>query len=68
MRRFVRLETSRTRPGNGLGLALVEAIARLHDATVTLEDAQPGLSVRIGFENGSTCAERHHGEAVASLT
>ena len=30
--RFVRLEASRNSPGTGLGLSLVAAVARLHDA------------------------------------
>ena len=47
--RFYRLERSRSTPGSGLGLALVAAVARLHDAGVTLEDARPGLEVRIRF-------------------
>lgn len=41
--RFVRLETARTRPGFGLGLSLVAAVARLHGGTLRLEDAEPGL-------------------------
>jgi signal transduction histidine kinase len=43
--RFVRLEGSRSTPGNGLGLSLVRAVARLHGGTVTLEDntPEPGL-------------------------
>jgi signal transduction histidine kinase len=41
--RFVRLETSRTRPGFGLGLSLVAAVARLHGGTLRLEDNAPGL-------------------------
>ncbi len=41
--RFVRLEGSRSTPGNGLGLSLVRAVARLHDGTATLEDNNPGL-------------------------
>jgi signal transduction histidine kinase len=40
--RFVRLEGSRSTPGNGLGLSLVRAVAKLHDGTVWLEDNQPG--------------------------
>ena len=47
--RFVRLEPSRSTPGNGLGLSLVRAVARLHDGTVTLGDNHPGLRVRIEF-------------------
>ncbi|HEY3919755.1 MAG TPA: HAMP domain-containing sensor histidine kinase [Stellaceae bacterium] len=39
--RFVRLEGSRSTPGNGLGLSLVRAVAKLHDGTVWLEDNQP---------------------------
>lgn len=43
--RFVRLEGSRSTPGNGLGLSLVRAVARLHGGTVTLGDnaPEPGL-------------------------
>jgi len=47
--RFVRLEPSRSTPGNGLGLSLVRAVARRHAANVTLGDNQPGLRVRIEF-------------------
>ncbi|HLY44883.1 MAG TPA: HAMP domain-containing sensor histidine kinase [Stellaceae bacterium] len=47
--RFVRLEPSRSTPGNGLGLSLVRAVARRHDAIVTLADNNPGLSVRLEF-------------------
>jgi signal transduction histidine kinase len=47
--RFIRLEPSRTTPGNGLGLSLVRAIARRHDGSVTLEDNRPGLRVRLQF-------------------
>jgi signal transduction histidine kinase len=40
--RFVRLEPSRSTPGNGLGLSLVRAVARRHGGTVTLADNHPG--------------------------
>lgn len=49
LRRFYRLERSRTTPGSGLGLALVKAIADLHGATLTLADNDPGLRVSIRF-------------------
>jgi signal transduction histidine kinase len=45
LKRFVRLEESRTKPGTGLGLSLVAAVARLHHGEVRLEDNQPGLRV-----------------------
>lgn len=45
LRRFVRLEKSRTQPGTGLGLSLVAAVARLHNGSVRLEDNYPGLRV-----------------------
>ena len=45
LKRFVRLEQSRSRPGTGLGLSLVAAVARLHDGEVRLEDNAPGLRV-----------------------
>ena len=47
--RFVRLEPSRSTPGNGLGLSLVRAAARRHRGTVTLSDNRPGLRVRLEF-------------------
>jgi signal transduction histidine kinase len=49
LKRFVRLEASRTRPGTGLGLSLVAAVARLHKGTVRLEDNEPGLRVVLSW-------------------
>jgi signal transduction histidine kinase len=49
LRRFYRLEKSRTTSGSGLGLALVKAIADLHGANLTLSDNGPGLRVTIRF-------------------
>lgn len=45
LKRFVRLEKSRTEPGTGLGLSLVQAVARLHGGAVRLDDNRPGLRV-----------------------
>jgi len=47
--RFVRLEASRNSPGTGLGLSLVAAVARLHNARLILEDNAPGLKAIIRF-------------------
>lgn len=47
--RFVRLEASRNSPGTGLGLSLVAAVARLHDAKLLLEDNAPGLRAVVRF-------------------
>lgn len=49
LERFVRLESSRSSPGNGLGLSLVAAVARLHGARLELADNRPGLSATIHF-------------------
>jgi signal transduction histidine kinase len=39
-------------PGYGLGLTTVMAITRLHDGTITLHNAEPGLCVRLTFPQG----------------
>lgn len=49
MDRFVRLERSRNTPGSGLGLSLVAAVARMHDARVELDDNKPGLAAKLVF-------------------
>jgi signal transduction histidine kinase len=36
-------------PGSGLGLSLVAAVARLHDATLVLDDNAPGLRVTLSM-------------------
>lgn len=43
LKRFVRLEASRSKPGSGLGLSLAAAVARLHGGAIRLEDNHPGL-------------------------
>ena len=43
LERFVRLEVSRSEQGSGLGLALVNAVARLHGGTFRIEDNAPGV-------------------------
>ena len=53
--RFVRLDKSRTLPGSGLGLALVDAVADLHRAEFKMDDGdgsdpdRPGLKASLIF-------------------
>ncbi len=66
--RFYRCESSRTTPGNGLGLSLVAAVAGLHSATIAVLDNKPGLKIQIRFpmaggrENGTV-----HGAAESAV-
>lgn len=45
--RFVRLDASRSQPGNGLGLSLVSGVMTLHKGTLVLEDNHPGLAAKL---------------------
>jgi signal transduction histidine kinase len=56
--RFFRLDESRTTPGNGLGLSLVAAVARLHGIAVCLEDNRPGLRVVLDISRRGAIDER----------
>lgn len=47
LERFVRLDESRSKPGNGLGLSLVAGVMKLHGGSVMLEDNAPGLKVKL---------------------
>jgi signal transduction histidine kinase len=47
--RFFRGDASRGTPGVGLGLSLVQAVARLHGGTLEFADRQPGLAATIRF-------------------
>jgi hypothetical protein len=49
LQRFVRLDSAQAEPGTGLGLSLVAAVCRFHHAGLSLEDAEPGLRVRLVF-------------------
>lgn len=47
LRPFGRLDRARRKSGNGLGLAIADAVARLHRGTLTFARLQPGLAVEI---------------------
>jgi signal transduction histidine kinase len=51
--RFVRLDPGRGGSGAGLGLALVAAVARMHDAEIVLADNAPGLRAILRFPDGA---------------
>jgi signal transduction histidine kinase len=64
--RFVRLDAQRSTPGSGLGLSLVEAVARLHDAKLELGDNAPGLRVTLTFRTAPPAEAREPRQAVAA--
>src|SRR5450631_472964 len=56
--RFYRGDASRGTPGVGLGLSLVQAVAKLHGSSLVLSDANPGLraAVTIPLDAANTVA------------
>lgn len=57
VKRFVRLDESRSKPGTGLGLSLVEAVMEMHHGSLHLSATEPdgrGLTVRMVFPAGAT--------------
>ena len=57
MRRFYRSESSRTTAGSGLGLSLVDAVARLHRAELVLGGDGRGLVVEWRFPHSAASAK-----------
>jgi signal transduction histidine kinase len=57
-KRFYRLERSRRAPGNGLGLSLVAAVARLHSARIEMIDNFPGLTIQLFFPSSAPSSDR----------
>lgn len=51
LKRFGRLDSARSTPGAGLGLALIDAVSRLHGGRLELADNGPGLVARIVLPN-----------------
>jgi two-component system OmpR family sensor kinase len=58
--RFARPDTGRSGGGAGLGLAIVDAIARAHGGTAAIAPADPGARVTIALPAASSF---HHREA-----
>lgn len=58
LERFVRLEASRNSPGTGLGLSLVAAVARMHQARLEFGDNAPGLKATLLFPADTQSAAR----------
>jgi signal transduction histidine kinase len=56
--RFYRGDASRGTPGVGLGLSLVQAVAKLHGGTLDLADNFPGLRARMIIEPGALLSGR----------
>jgi signal transduction histidine kinase len=54
VQRFYRLDQSRNTAGNGLGLSLVEAVVKTHQASLIFSDNEPGLRVTIRFKPQSS--------------
>ncbi len=50
--RFFRGDASRGTPGVGLGLSIVDAVARLHGGALELADNHPGLRACMAIESG----------------
>jgi signal transduction histidine kinase len=46
-RRFYRSERSRHTPGNGLGLNMVAAVAKLHEMKLIVRDVSPGCLISL---------------------
>ena len=63
MRRFYRGESSRTTAGSGLGLSLVDAVARLHRAELTLGGDGRGLVVEWRFPHSAASAKPRRSRA-----
>jgi signal transduction histidine kinase len=56
--RFVRLDSSRSQPGSGLGLSLASAVATLHGGELRLGDAHPGLVATLAIPVRKSTSDR----------
>jgi signal transduction histidine kinase len=51
LQRFYRMDQSRSQQGSGLGLSLVAAVARMHNAKLVFNDNHPGLIAELNFRS-----------------
>ena len=51
LQRFYRMDQSRSQHGSGLGLSLVAAVARMHNAALEFGDNHPGLIAELHFSH-----------------
>jgi signal transduction histidine kinase len=56
--RFVRLDSSRSQPGSGLGLSLASAVATLHGGELRLGGAHPGLVATLAIPARKSASDR----------
>ena len=56
--RFVRLDSSRSQPGSGLGLSLASAVATLHGGELRLGDTHPGLIATLAIPARKSAGDR----------
>ena len=61
--RFTRVESSRKTPGYGLGLSLVEAVAKLHHGRLTIRNEQPGFCATVELPRVAAATENSPGNA-----
>jgi signal transduction histidine kinase len=67
--RFYRGDASRGTPGVGLGLSLVEAVARLHGSALAFEDNKPGLRAFVVLQQDAPpgcCRRARHNQPRSS--
>ena len=51
LQRFYRMDQSRSQHGSGLGLSLVAAVARMHNASIEFGDNHPGLIAELHLKS-----------------
>ena len=63
--RFYRGDASRGTPGVGLGLSLVQAVAKLHGSALELADQNPGLRVVLALPAGEPAPPKNRAAAAS---